>query len=373
MEFEHLTVDVPGGKIFATRRGAGPAALLLHGGPGIGAEHLVGLVEELDGLINGVLPQQRGLGPSTLEGPRDVETHVADMIAVLDGLGWERAWLIGHAWGGHLAMHIALTHPERVTGLILFETLGAIPDGGSAELVVNLVARLTPDERAKLDALVARQESGDDDPTLMGQLYMTLWPSYSFIHGNVLPFTSSGSRSRSTTSHRRSIRATAHFAAGTLARGLPGLDLPALLIHGAGDPMPLSATTDTAALIRARASRSSTRPGTSRGWSERVRSGGSWPPSWTSTCPVHPGPAARSGLRPGALTSVPCDYGWSGTLSNSYVSMRARSMCCDATERDPIGGPNAKGPGAVRARMERRAGARPLRSGRHPVARRRRS
>ena len=190
MGFEHLTVDVPGGEIFATRRGAGPAALLLHGGPGIGAEYLVGLVEELDGLINGVLPQQRGLEPSTLDGPRDVETHVADEIAVLDGLGWDRAWLIGHAWGGHLAMHIAVAHPERVTGLILFETLGAVPDGGGAELVVNMVARLTPDERAKLDALVARQEAGDDDPTLMGQLYMTLWPSYSFIHGNVLPFTS---------------------------------------------------------------------------------------------------------------------------------------------------------------------------------------
>ena len=43
------------------RRGRGAATLLLHGGPGIGAEHLVSLVEELDGLIDGVLPQQRGL------------------------------------------------------------------------------------------------------------------------------------------------------------------------------------------------------------------------------------------------------------------------------------------------------------------------
>ena len=249
MEFEHLTVDVPGGRIFATRRGAGPATLLLHGGPGIGAEYLVGLVEELDGLINGVLPQQRGLEPSTLEGPRDVETHVADMIAVLDGLGWDRAWLIGHAWGGHLAMHIAVAHPERVTGLILFETLGAVPDGGGAELVVNMVARLTPDERAKLDALVARQEAGDDDPTLMGQLYMTLWPSYSFIHGNVLPFTSLRLEIPLDGEPTTIDSVTAHFAEGTLEKGLPGLDLPALLIHGAGDPMPLTATTETAALI----------------------------------------------------------------------------------------------------------------------------
>jgi pimeloyl-ACP methyl ester carboxylesterase len=249
MGFEHLTVGVPGGKIFATRRGAGPAAILLHGGPGIGAEHLVGLVEELDGLINGVLPQQRGLGPSTLEGPRDIETHVADAIAVLDDLGWERAWLIGHAWGGHLAMHIAVAHPERVTGLILLETLGAIPDGGSAELVANMVARLTPDERAELDALVARQEAGDDDPNLMAKLYMTLWPSYSYIHGNVLPFQSLRLEVPLEGEPTTVDSVAAHFEARTLERGLPGLDLPALLIHGAGDPMPMSATTDTAALI----------------------------------------------------------------------------------------------------------------------------
>jgi len=250
MGFEHLTVDVPGGTIFATRRGAGPAALLLHGGPGIGAEHLVGLVEELDGLINGVLPQQRGLGPSTLEGPRDIETLVADAIAVLDHLGWDRAWLIGHAWGGHLAMHIAVAHPERVTGLILFETLGAVPDGGSAELVANMVARLTPGERAELDALVARQEAGDADPNLMGQLYMTLWPSYSFVHGNVLPFSSLRLEIPLDGEPTTLDSVAAHFEARTLELGLSGLDLPALLIHGAGDPMPLSATVDTAALIR---------------------------------------------------------------------------------------------------------------------------
>ena len=189
MGFTSLTVPVPGGEIFATRRGEGegPPTPPLHGGPGIG-EHLVSLVEELDGLIDGVLPQQRGLEPSTLVGPRDVETHVADAIAVLDHLGWDRAWLIGHSWGAHLGMHIAVAHPDRVAGLIALDALGALPpDGGSEALVENLVGRLTPDERAALDALVARQAKGDDDPTLMAQMFMTLWPSYAYIHGNVLP------------------------------------------------------------------------------------------------------------------------------------------------------------------------------------------
>ena len=252
MGFESLTVAVPGGEIFATRRGVGegPPTILLHGGPGIGAEHLIGLVQELDGLIDGVLPQQRGLYPSTLEGPRDIETHVADEIAILDHLGWERAWLIGHAWGGHLAMHLAVAHPERVAGLILIGTLGAVPDGGATELVLNMVARLTPEERAELDMLMARQAAGDVDPALMGKIYMTLWPSYSYVHGNVLPPTSLRLELPLDGQPDTLASIAAHFEAGTLERGLPSLDLPALLLHGDADPMPMSATRSTAALIR---------------------------------------------------------------------------------------------------------------------------
>ena len=146
-------------------------------------------------------------------------------------------------------MHIAVAHPERVTGLILIETLGALPDGGSNELVANLVARLTADERAALDALVARQAEGDDDPTLMAQILMTLWPSYSYVHGNVLPPDSLRLEIPLEGEPTTMESVAAHFAAGTLERGLPGLDLPVLLIHGEGDPMPMAATTDTAALI----------------------------------------------------------------------------------------------------------------------------
>jgi pimeloyl-ACP methyl ester carboxylesterase len=252
MAFTTLTVAVPGGEIFATRRGEGegPPVLLLHGGPGVGAENLVSLVEELDGVIDGVLPQQRGLQPSTLEGPRDVETHVADAIAVLDHLEWDRAWLIGHAWGGHLGMHIAVAHPDRVAGLIAIETLGAIPDGGSDELVKNLVARLTADERANLDTLLASQAAGDDDPDLRDKIYMALWPSYSYIHGNVLPFESLRIERPLDGEPDTMASVRAHFAARTLERGMPKLDLRALFIHGAGDPMPMASSTDTAALIK---------------------------------------------------------------------------------------------------------------------------
>jgi proline iminopeptidase len=249
--FETLTVEVPGGEIFATRRGRdeGPPVLLLHGGPGLGAEHLVGLVEELDGLIDGVLPQQRGLQPSTLTGPRDVETHVADAIAVLDHLGWERAWLIGHSWGGLLAMHIAVAHPDRVAGLVAIETFGAVPDGGRGALNSALVARLTPDERAVLDSLVARAKAGDDDPTLAWQFLTTLWPSYFHDHRVGPPAPTLRLEVPLADQPGTMDSVTRHFEAGTLERGLPDYRGPALFLHGDDDPLPSTASAESAALI----------------------------------------------------------------------------------------------------------------------------
>jgi pimeloyl-ACP methyl ester carboxylesterase len=117
-------------------------------------------------------------------------------------------------------------------------------------MVLDMVARLTPEERAELDALMTRQAEGDVDPALMGKIYMTLWPSYSYVHGNVLPPTSLRLELPLEGQPDTLASIAAHFEAGTLEHGLPSLDLPALLLHGEGDPMPISATRATAALIR---------------------------------------------------------------------------------------------------------------------------
>jgi pimeloyl-ACP methyl ester carboxylesterase len=40
-------------------------------------------------------------------------------------------YVIGHSWGGHLAMHLAVRHPDRVLGLVIADPLGAVSDGGA--------------------------------------------------------------------------------------------------------------------------------------------------------------------------------------------------------------------------------------------------
>lgn len=113
---------------------------MLHGGPGL-ADYTGPLAEELAPYFDIVRYQQRGLPPSLEIGPYDVETNVQDAIAILDALALERVWLIGHSWGGHLAMQVAVAAPERVRGLIAINTLGAVADGGLSAMIAALRAR----------------------------------------------------------------------------------------------------------------------------------------------------------------------------------------------------------------------------------------
>jgi pimeloyl-ACP methyl ester carboxylesterase len=67
----------------------------------------------------------RGHGAS--ESPADpacyrADSAIADMAALLDELGIDRAVLGGHSLGGYLSLSFALAYPDRVTGLVLIGT-----------------------------------------------------------------------------------------------------------------------------------------------------------------------------------------------------------------------------------------------------------
>ena len=109
---------VPEGGITGWLAGDGPPVLVLHGGPGL-SDYTASLADELGDAFRVIRYQQRGLAPSTASGPFDVGRHVADAIAVLDTAGVGPAYVVGHSWGGHLAMHLAVRHPGRVLGLVI--------------------------------------------------------------------------------------------------------------------------------------------------------------------------------------------------------------------------------------------------------------
>jgi pimeloyl-ACP methyl ester carboxylesterase len=71
---------------------------------------------------------QRGHGrsdkPST---GYDFPTVAGDLLGFMDALDIERPVIVGHSWGGNVAVEFAATHPERAAGIVLV-------DGGFMEI-----------------------------------------------------------------------------------------------------------------------------------------------------------------------------------------------------------------------------------------------
>ena len=244
---EHeFQAPVSGGTIVGWRSAdAGPPALLLHGGPSL-SEYLDSLARELAGLMTTARYQQRGLAPSLVEGPFDVDTHVADAVAVLDALGWERAWVIGHSWGGHLAMHLAVAHPDRLLSMVVLDSLGAVDDGGTAALGPNLMASLSESDRARVEEIDARDDRGEANEAERLEMMRILWPYYFGDPDAASPmpafrFHASGTQTWHSIAD--------HFQRRTLEKGLPSLQVPVLITHGERSPIPVIEAQRTAALI----------------------------------------------------------------------------------------------------------------------------
>jgi len=241
-----LRAEVPGGSIIAWQAGDGPWVLVLHGGPGL-SDYTESLADELADAYSVIRFQQRGLAPSTTSGPFDVERHVADAVAVLDAAGAERAYVVGHSWGGHLAMHLAVAHPDRLLGLLVVDPLGAVPDGGVGEMGQNLVSRMSPAQLARAAALQEREEAGEatEEDALAG--LANVWPGYFARPDQAPPMPPIGLSVDCYAGTFESIQR--HFEDKTLEQGLPSLRMPTVFVLGAGSPIPNQYGVASAALI----------------------------------------------------------------------------------------------------------------------------
>ena len=108
--------------------GHGVPIVVVHGGPDFDHEYLLPEMDGLAGSFHLVYYDQRGRGRSfSGEQPDDITmaTEVDDLDHVREWFGFESMALLGHSWGGLLAMEYAIRHPERVSHLILMNSAPA--------------------------------------------------------------------------------------------------------------------------------------------------------------------------------------------------------------------------------------------------------
>ena len=246
---EPFTVTMPEGAIHGRRfDGDGPPAVLLHGGPGMSATYLDPLVPLLTGAFSPILHQQRGLPPTTIGEPFTVEAHVADAAAVIDEAAGGRAWIVGHSWGGHLALHVLVACPERIAGAVIIDPLGAYLEV-MEEFGKRLEAPLTDAQRAWVGEVEAKEEAGTATAEESLETLRLLWPSYFADPPTAPPMPDIELSVPAFAATMASVKE--HSEGETLVRGLPEVpaEIPVLFVHGAASPMPVRASTETAKLI----------------------------------------------------------------------------------------------------------------------------
>jgi pimeloyl-ACP methyl ester carboxylesterase len=112
--------------------GAGDAVICIHGA--IVADTFRPMLSEpvLANRYQLILYHRRGYaGSSRLDGPISIQQQADDSRALLRHLGVERAHVVGHSYGGVVALQLALDAPDMVHSLALLEPALAV--GASAE------------------------------------------------------------------------------------------------------------------------------------------------------------------------------------------------------------------------------------------------
>ncbi len=240
--------EVESSGLVGAHRGDGELlAVVLHGGPGL-SDYTESLADEIleggGGRLRVARYQQRGQRPSTTDGPITIAQFIDDVIAVLDHFDAGSAVIAGHSWGAHLAMHVAVAHPERVAGLLLLDALGGVGDGGSGTMDAVISGRIGEDGLAKLGELEA---SGRPPAEMAAEQLRLLWPGY-FSNPSIAPPMPPIEMSVEVNTVLMS-EAAKLLDDGYLERALPSLRMPSLHHVGRHSPIEPAANEATAALM----------------------------------------------------------------------------------------------------------------------------
>jgi pimeloyl-ACP methyl ester carboxylesterase len=127
MRLESRRVDVGEIELHAVLAGteSGAPVVLLHGFPEFWYAWHRPLAELAKAGFRAIAPDQRGYNSS--DKPRDVEAYridrlADDIVGLIEALGYDDAFLVAHDWGGGVAWHLAIHHPERVRKLVIINT-----------------------------------------------------------------------------------------------------------------------------------------------------------------------------------------------------------------------------------------------------------
>lgn len=225
--------------------GSGPLLLVLHGGPSLGSAYLKDGLAPLARDRQVVLFDQRGIGASPLPDSTvpTLRQSLSDIDAVREHFGADRMVLLGHSWGGYLALAYAERHSDHLAGLVLVATTE--PGSRYAErLALTLRERRTDADSLALLELFTSRGFAEGDTATMNRIYQTTfrhWFGDTALAARLAP-----GLDRAAAERGREVGQALSEGEGGGATwsALDRITVPTLIIHGDQDPEPLEMARD---------------------------------------------------------------------------------------------------------------------------------
>lgn len=166
-------VALDGVDLFVRDVGAGTPLVVLHGGPDFDHTYLLPELDVLADACRLIYYDQRGRGRSAAHvqaADVGIESEVADLDELRRSLGLDSIAVLGHSWGALLAMEYAARHPRHVSHLILMNS--APPSARDwAELRRSWTATRPADDAQAMQAITAGAAYRAGDPAAEAAYY----------------------------------------------------------------------------------------------------------------------------------------------------------------------------------------------------------
>ena len=159
-----MKADVNGTSLYYEVVGSGNPLLIMHGGLGFDHTYFRPWIDSLSEDSKLIFYDHRGNGRSDRSKPLDDVHHSTwadDANALREHLGIEKIVLMGHSYGGVLALHYALRYPDTLSGLILATTY---PAWNYKDVVLEKAReRGTPEQVSAIENRFFERVKDDDD------------------------------------------------------------------------------------------------------------------------------------------------------------------------------------------------------------------
>jgi len=168
-------IAIPDGFLRVHELGDGDPVIVMHGGMGLDHTYMLPSVRALARDVRLILYDHRGNGQSSAAAPESLtlESWARDAISLADALEFDRFVLLGHSFGGFIALQLASMFGDRLSGLVLCSTAAALdyPDVAFA----NAQRRATPEQLAALTTGLTTPAESD---AAFRELFLTVLPIY---------------------------------------------------------------------------------------------------------------------------------------------------------------------------------------------------